>query len=108
MTNRLVLPLMLVAACSAPRRNNSQLRHDLDRPTNEHNAFQWVDVTDEQFITVMLNGLFKDMLGGNVDVLPQDHALTQRSQFWLSRIDESIRARHPKELVNTPKPRAIV
>lgn len=96
--------LGLLAGCGRSSPDLSGTRHDADQPTRGDETWMWDDVPSEDFETTLgeLFGL------GSVEFLAADHSLTKRTQFWLDRIDAQLRAAHPDELANVPKPNAKV
>ncbi len=87
---------------------DSDLSHDLNRPTNGDAASKWYEVKDADLRSVvypmysMFNG------GGDIEVLPSSSPILKRVQHWLTILDKNLRKRHPEQMANVPAPRAQV
>ena len=83
---------------------NSRLQHDADKPTRTSHQWMWQDVTIDEYNTII-----KPLLGMQGEpFLPLDHNLNVRAQYWVDQIDAAIRAEHPDQLKNTPRPKTVV
>ena len=99
-----VAGLLGVVACSSQPQGVSNLKHDMGQPTRGTASWMWQDTTDQEYAKVMapLVGVKADKIFGPT------HPLTKRAQYWLDKIDDTLRTAHPDALVNVPKPRAKV
>ncbi len=86
------------------RPSESDLSHDVNQPTRGTQAWNWSEVSDQNYhdIITPLVGL------DNTQYLGKDHELTVWVQKWVDVIDTKIRSEHPTKLANTPKPNAKV
>lgn len=100
----LFVATLATVGCGERQESTSTVKHDADQPTRGTEAWMWKAAPENQFRTIM-----EQLLGIAADnYLPGDHALVQRTQLWVDRLDAQLRAAHPDALVNVPRPKAQV
>ncbi len=72
------------------------LRHLLRNPVKSTTRWQWAEVLKEKDKPLM----------GDGDLLPEDHPVTRRTQFWLDELDAALRSEYATMMKNVPKPKA--
>jgi hypothetical protein len=99
----LALPVVLVA-CGKGSEPASRTEHTIDEPTRGTDAWMWRSTTTAEYDKVVapLVGLDAHAF------LPQSHALVQRVQQWVDRLDRHLREQSPEALANVPTPIARV
>src|SRR4051812_42848575 len=85
-------------ACGNPP-TASQTKHDLNKPVRDGDSWNWRQTSRDEYAKyIAAPSGFDDKM------LPVTDPLVVREQAWLDRIDGQLRALHPEQLANTPKP----
>jgi len=98
------LPLVVACSAVADKIGSSDSDHTEDQPTYAQYKWLWSDETEDEFKSIAKAG----STWSEPEFLPIDHPMAQRLQFWVDKMDEALRARNPKALASTPKPRIIL
>ena len=87
-------------ACSSGQAPLSEVKHNEGEPVRSSRGSQYVALDRDGYVEYMA-----DLVGVSPrDILPADHPLSVRLQYWLDQLDQSMRKDHPDQLANVPKP----
>ena len=81
----------------------SRVLHDADQPVADKN--NWVELSRDEYLSDLKENLYK--LNPQT-LLPDDHPLTARAQYWIDLIDHTLRQKYPDKLDGVPHPLAGV
>lgn len=98
------LPLVVACSAVADKIGSSEADHTEDQPTYAQYKWLWSDETEEEFKSIARAG----SMWSEPEFFAVDHPMAQRLQFWVDKMDEALRARNPKALASTPKPRILL
>jgi hypothetical protein len=93
-----ILGVALMSACGS-NNNTSTLQHDNNRPVRDAANWNWKEVSESDQETIVLAG------AAPRGFVPSNSNLVKRSQYWVDRIDASLRANHAAEMAGVPKPK---
>jgi hypothetical protein len=92
--------IFLAGSCKTVNPQSSGIKHDAGRFLNSQDASIWGDFTQAEYETYESKGSYSKML-------PVDHELTQRLEFWADKIREKMIEVMP-EVASVPKPKVRV
>src|SRR5688500_15849827 len=97
-----------LVACAALSREPEMQEADHTSGDVTYATYPWLWANESREIfeeSMDKNGWFGPSAG---NWLRADHPMTQRLQYWMDRLDETLRTAYPAELTGTPKPKVII
>src|SRR5690606_18165510 len=107
-TGTFVLAATSLTLGGCGQKQQSELKHNIDEPVRSTQSWQWVDVPNEIFKSTFEPFLELVLRTRHAPILKKDDPITLRAQAWLDRFDARLRADHPEQFVDIPKPKALV
>ncbi|MEI8027518.1 MAG: M48 family metalloprotease [Pseudomonadota bacterium] len=87
-----------VASCSG---SVSTLKHDSGKPVRSALKSNWVELSKEQFLTIVLKT-------NSQSALDSTNPMTQKLQVWTDKFDAHLRSVDPVGMKNIPKPNVVI